>query len=106
MRRELMSGLEIHPAHPFRYLDAESTPPWWCEDCRSTAQGRRNRDKLHEESDLDRPSGGSSSELPALPPAEVFNRGGQPISISPPPETRRREKAQSGGLRGVRLFRA
>ena len=51
------------------------------------------------------PGGGSSSELAALPPAEVFNWGGQPISVSPPPESWRREKAQSGGLRGVRFIK-
>jgi hypothetical protein len=35
----------------------------------------------------------------------VFNWGGQPISVSPPPESWRREKAQSGGLRGVRFIK-
>lgn len=42
-------------------------------------------------------------ERPPPPPAEVFSWGGQPISFSPPPESWRREKEQSGGLRGARF---
>lgn len=45
-------------------------------------------------------------ERPPLPPAEVFSWGGQPISFSPPPEGWRREKEQSGGLRGARFVLA
>jgi len=40
-----------------------------------------------------------------LPPAEVFDWGGQPISVSPPPDSWYREKEQSGGLRGVRFVK-
>lgn len=47
----------------------------------------------------------SSSGTDALPPAEIFNFGGQPISISSPPKGWRRDKAQSGGLRGVRFIK-
>jgi hypothetical protein len=50
--------------------------------------------------------GGSEApprEAPPLPPAEVFTWGAQPISFSPPPEGWRREKEQSGGLRGARF---
>lgn len=36
----------------------------------------------------------------------MFNWGGQPISVSPPPEGWSREKAQSGGLRGVRFIKS
>jgi hypothetical protein len=43
------------------------------------------------------------AEPPALPPAEVFTWGGQPISFSPPPAGWRREKEQSNGLRGARF---
>ena len=53
--------------------------------------------------------GGSDApetEPPPLPPAEVFAWGGQPISFSPPPEDWRREKEQSGGLRGARFVLA
>lgn len=45
-------------------------------------------------------------ERPPLPPAEVFSWGGQPISFSPPSEGWRREKEQSGGLRGARFVLA
>jgi len=40
-----------------------------------------------------------------LPSVEEFNWGGQPISVSPPPVGWRREKEQSGGLRGVRFVK-
>lgn len=44
-------------------------------------------------------------EAPALPPPEVFTWGGQPISFSPPPAGWERQKAQQGGLRGVRFIK-
>jgi len=40
-----------------------------------------------------------------LPSPELFTWGSQPISVSPPPDTWRRDKAQSGGLRGVRFIK-
>ena len=49
--------------------------------------------------------GDVSSILESLPPTEEFNWGGQPISVSPPPESWRREKEQSGGLRGARFIK-
>lgn len=57
----------------------------------------------------------TTSELPigherfdpaSLPPPEVFTWGSQPISASPAPEGWYREKAQSGGLRGVRFIKS
>lgn len=47
--------------------------------------------------------GAAPAARPPLPAAEVFAWGGQPISFSPPPEGWRREKEQSGGLRGARF---
>lgn len=52
------------------------------------------------------PGDDAPPELPELPPAEVFNWGGQPFSVSPPPEGWRREKSQSGGLSGVRFVKS
>ncbi|MGI9265466.1 MAG: hypothetical protein ACR2QU_11100 [Gammaproteobacteria bacterium] len=48
-------------------------------------------------------SAGGSFEL--LPP-EVFTWGSQPVSVSPPPETWRRDKVQQGGLSGVRFIKS
>lgn len=51
-------------------------------------------------------SGDAASVDPAdLPPAELFNWGGQPVSVSPPPDAWERQKEQSGGLRGVRFIK-
>jgi hypothetical protein len=47
----------------------------------------------------------SSLEPPTLPAVELFNWGGQPISVSPPPDGWERQKEQSGGLRGVRFIK-
>ena len=50
--------------------------------------------------------GGGGPAPPAvveLPSVEVFSWGGQPISFSPPPGDWRRQKEQSGGLRGARF---
>jgi hypothetical protein len=41
-----------------------------------------------------------------LPPPEIFSWGSQPISASPPPAVWRREREQSGGLRGVRFIKS
>lgn len=48
---------------------------------------------------------GDGATFELLPPEE-FVWGSQPISVSPPPETWRREKAQSGGLEGVRFIKS
>lgn len=45
-------------------------------------------------------------EPPPLPPPEVFTWGGQPISFSPPPAGWERQKAQQGGLQGVRFIKS
>lgn len=50
-------------------------------------------------------STGTGATFDLLPPEE-FAWGSQPIAVSPPPETWRREKAQSGGLRGVRFIKS
>lgn len=47
-----------------------------------------------------------SGAVADLAAAEVFSWGSQPISVSPPPEIWWREKAQSGGLRGVRFIKS
>ncbi len=41
-----------------------------------------------------------------LPPPETFTWGSQPISVSPPPDGWNRQRAQSGGLRGVRFIKS
>lgn len=41
-----------------------------------------------------------------LLPSEVFTWGSQPVSVSLPPETWRRDKVQQGGLRGVRFIKS
>ena len=50
-------------------------------------------------------SEGAGATFDLLPPEE-FVWGSQPISVSPPPETWRREKAQQGGLEGVRFIKS
>lgn len=42
----------------------------------------------------------------SLPAAETFTWGSQPISVSPPPEDWYRDRANSGGLRGVRFIKS
>lgn len=50
-------------------------------------------------------SSGEDATFDLLPPEE-FIWGSQPISVSPPPETWRRDKAQQGGLEGVRFIKS
>jgi len=51
------------------------------------------------------PSGHEVFDPASLPPPEVFTWGSQPISASPAPEGWTRDRAQSGGLRGVRFIK-
>jgi hypothetical protein len=48
---------------------------------------------------------GAGADFDLLSP-EVFIWGSQPVSVSPPPETWWRDKAQQGGLRGVRFIKS
>ncbi|MDJ0905266.1 MAG: hypothetical protein QNI96_04545 [Woeseiaceae bacterium] len=50
-------------------------------------------------------SSGDGATFDLLPP-EQFVWGSQPISVSPPPEGWRRDKAQQGGLEGVRFIKS
>lgn len=52
------------------------------------------------------PSGHERFDPASLPLPEVFTWGSQPISASPAPEGWYREKAQSGGLHGVRFIKS
>ena len=50
-------------------------------------------------------SPGTTATFDLLPPEE-FTWGSQPVSVSPPPEIWRRDRAQSGGLEGVRFIKS
>lgn len=50
--------------------------------------------------------GEPDSEIAPLPSPEVYDWGGQPMSVSAPPESWYREKSQQGGLRGARFIKS
>lgn len=52
------------------------------------------------------PSGHEVFDPASLPSPEIFSWGSQPISASPAPEGWYRDRAQSGGLRGVRFIKS
>ena len=52
------------------------------------------------------PGGIESFDPASLPAPETFTWGSQPISASPAPEGWYRDRAQSGGLRGVRFIKS